>query len=308
MSEVLQRTPEQVGFSREIRKEHVHLTSEAGLIITEWGRRGDMRFVLKVAWPQHNGGFFPPGHGLADGVMITQTVRQCGLLVAHAAFGVPFSHQTLLQSLRFQINQNHSLSHNKPTMLDVEMICVATGHRGSVPTGLRLDVFILHEGQAMAWAEAAFTWVAPAVYRRLRGRQVAVHRQHPLPEPAPAPLVGRHDPADVVLSPTGEPGRWLLRTDADNRTYFDHPVDHVPGLVLIEAAQQASRALTRAAPLEPYSVSTAFSRYVEFDEPCWIEAAPVSADSRLSSAVRVTGRQGGAVAFSTVLIGPAAAD
>ncbi|MFI9270693.1 ScbA/BarX family gamma-butyrolactone biosynthesis protein [Kitasatospora sp. NPDC052896] len=309
MSEaLLQRIPDEVGYSRKIRKEHVHLTSEAGLIVTEWGHRGDMRFALKAVWPHRDGGVFPAHRGFGDPTVIAQTVRQSGLLIAHGAFGVPLSHQTLLQNLRFQIDQNHSLPYNKPTVLDVEVLCSAAGRRGVVLTGLRLDVFIVHEGQAVAWAEAEFSWVSPVVYHRLRGRHVTVRReQPPLPAPVAPRLVGRYDPADVVLAPTGEANRWLLRTDFGNKAYFDHPVDHVPGLVLVEAAHQAARALSQPVPLEPISVSAGFSQYVEFDEPCWIEAAPVPTDSRLRTAVRVTGHQGGQQAFSTVLIGPAAA-
>ncbi|WP_260845011.1 AfsA-related hotdog domain-containing protein [Streptomyces sp. SLBN-31] len=49
-------------------------------------------------------------------------------------------------------------------------------------------------------------------------------------------------PTDVVLSPLGQPHRWQLRVDTRHPVLFDHIVDHVPGMLLIEAARQAATA------------------------------------------------------------------
>ena len=59
--------------------------------------------------------------------------------------------------------------------------------------------------------------------------------------PAVPYLVGRTDPGNVVLL---DPelregtGHAVLRVPADHPSMFDHPQDHLPGMVLAEAARQ----------------------------------------------------------------------
>ncbi|MEV6618691.1 AfsA-related hotdog domain-containing protein [Streptomyces sp. NPDC051051] len=74
---------------------------------------------------------------------------------------------------------------------------------------------------------------------------------------------------------------------------FDHPVDHVPGLALLEAADQAARALLSPASLAPTAIEATYWRYVEFDQPCRIEAESLAEPG----SVRVTGVQEGEPAF-----------
>jgi hypothetical protein len=102
----------------------------------------------------------------------------------------------------------------------------------------------------------------------------------------------------VVLAPTAVPHRWQLRNDVSNVLLFDHPVDHVPGLVLWEAAQQAAHALLAPRTSLPVSVATSYLRYVEFDQPCLIEAHVLSPEGPGRFAVRVTGTQADAPAFT----------
>jgi hypothetical protein len=99
---------------------------------------------------------------------------------------------------------------------------------------------------------------------------------------------------DVVLSPVGEPDRWQLRVDTRHPVLFDHMVDHVPGMLLLEAARQAAAATLGHACL-PLAVASEFLRYVELDAPCAIEACLVAGTGEEGArTVLVTGRQGGA--------------
>ncbi|HET6856021.1 MAG TPA: AfsA-related hotdog domain-containing protein, partial [Streptomyces sp.] len=119
--------------------------------------------------------------------------------------------------------------------------------------------------------------------------------------PAPAHLVGRASASDIVLAPTDRPDRWQLRVDVSNTGLYDHPVDHVPGLVLIEAAYQAAHALTGPHAALPRTVTTAYDQYIEFGEPCWIEAAVTSTAEPGRDVIEVTGSQGGRTAFRMTL-------
>lgn len=79
---------------------------------------------------------------------------------------------------------------------------------------------------------------------------------------------------------------------------FDDPVDHVPGMLLLEAARQAAHAA--CAPSGPVLVSSmevSFNRYVEFDTPCLIDARSEPTTGP-DSTVRVDARQGYVLAFT----------
>ncbi|MFF3876196.1 AfsA-related hotdog domain-containing protein [Streptomyces sp. NPDC001978] len=120
---------------------------------------------------------------------------------------------------------------------------------------------------------------------------------------APA-LVGRTSPADVVLTPTEEPGRWLLTPDFNHPILFDHHTDHLPGMVLLEAARQAATAAVAPGILTPASASTDFYRYAELDRPCWIEVTRTSPESGTTTTIEVTGRQDGETVFTSTITGP----
>ncbi|MGW3647934.1 AfsA-related hotdog domain-containing protein [Streptomyces sp. NPDC000878] len=93
------------------------------------------------------------------------------------------------------------------------------------------------------------------------------------------------DPGNVLLAAptrTGEnrwANRWELRVDTGHPILFDHLVDHVPGMLLIEAARQAARAATGRPDALLLGLDGSFARYAELDAPCWIEARVARPDS-----------------------------
>ena len=276
---------------------YTHVRRDAFLLVTGWERAGAHEFTLDVRWPAvHLDQLYDPR-------LLAQTIRQSGLTVVHAEYQVPLTHQTMLETLDFTVSPDFRAPRGRPFALEVRVtVSKPTGSRRTARS-LRMDIHILRDGVTAARADTEFGWISPAVYQRVRGARHAVDwGVWPLPAPVPAELVGRSRAADVVLAAGDAPHRWLLRNDIGNHLLFDHPVDHVPGLALLEAADQAARALEPRTPFVTTGVSTVYSRYVEFDQPCWIEARrlPSGPDRRT---VRVTGTQGGERAFQVELSG-----
>lgn len=114
--------------------------------------------------------------------------------------------------------------------------------------------------------------------------------------------VGRLSPTDVVLSPTGEPDRWQLRMDTRHPVLFDHQVDHVPGMVLLEAARQAATAVLGGPSILPVGLDCEFHKYAELDLPCLIDALHLPKDAPdAPETVLVTGHQDDQPVFTTTL-------
>ncbi|MGV9566841.1 ScbA/BarX family gamma-butyrolactone biosynthesis protein [Streptomyces sp. NPDC003480] len=290
-------------WSGDIPIDHLHLTHRPSVHLTRWARTGPASFRFTAAWPEARGGRTPARtvHAGADPLLVTATHRQAGLLIAHSAYGVPRTEETLLHNLDLTVDPDRPLPAHGPVALDVVAHCAETGHRRGRPAGLRVESEIRHAGVPLARVVSDFSWMSRAVYRRLRGDKAdAAWGTAPPPAVDPA-SVGRATTRDVVLAPAA-PGRWRLRNETRNLLLFDHRVDHVPGLVLVEAAQQAARAL--AGPkFRPVSAANFFENYVELDEPCLIEATARPADGSGAVTVDVVGRQAAQVCFRSAVSG-----
>ncbi|MEU9121701.1 ScbA/BarX family gamma-butyrolactone biosynthesis protein [Streptomyces sp. NPDC048506] len=286
------------GTASGIPTEYAHLKHADRVFITGWNRRGSGAFSLTAQWPATRGG------RQCDPRVLTQTFRQSGLVIAHAEYGVPLSHQMLLHDLNLTVNPEFRLPANQPVTLDIDVTVAERRRSKRSVSALDMTVFIFQGGTTVARAESEFVWSSPAAYQRLRGERLGVDwGSWPLPAPVAPELVGRSSTADVVLAASGHPRRWQLRNDTGNTLLFDHPVDHVPGLALLEAAYQAAHATFAPVGFDPATITSSYARYVEFDEPCWIEAELLPRAEAGPLAVEVTGTQGGRTVFRAGLSG-----
>ncbi|MFE9369927.1 ScbA/BarX family gamma-butyrolactone biosynthesis protein [Streptomyces sp. NPDC006711] len=294
-----------------VPKEFVHRAQMADVLLTGWRRLDDTRIAVSAQLPREHRFYAPVGGTHYDPLLLAEAIRQVGALVAHAGFEVPLGQQFVMNDLTVSVLPGHLRVGDTPARLDIDVTCREVQWRGGVFTGTRYDVEIRDGAGPVAAGGAQYTCVAPKVYRRLRGERLladagtALH----LTAPVSPQSVGRMSPVDVVLSPTARAGQWLLRVDTRHPALFDHPVDHVPGMVLIEAARQAATTLLHAAEpqrpaLLPSRIASEFLRYTELDSPCLIEACPVSGGPG-EDVVVVTGSQDGAQVFRCVITVPA---
>ncbi|GLF99569.1 ScbA/BarX family gamma-butyrolactone biosynthesis protein [Streptomyces yaizuensis] len=290
-----------------VPREFVHRAAIAEVFLTGWDRIGEDRFTATAQWPRAHS-FFTPVDGCHDPLLAAETIRQVGTLLAHAAYDVPLGHQFLMWELSYDIVPGRNAVGGTPADLELDVVCADVRRRGRRLAGMRIEVTIRSAGRVIASGSGSFDCTSPAVYRRVRGERVGATGPRTLP-PALAPAaVGRFLDTDVVLSPTGDSRVWQLRAFEQHPVLFDHPVDHAPGMVLIEAARQAARAL-HPAPAEPFlptRMRSEFSRYAELDTPCWISAEEVTVAGSTERSVRVTGHQDGNLVFSCVLGSPGA--
>lgn len=289
-----------------VPREYVHRAAVAEVLLSGWETDGDDCFRVEARWPSGHSLFVREG-GCPDPLLIAESVRQVGLLLSHAAYGAPFGHQFLMHRLSYSAEPGTLTSGAVPDRLELRTRCHDITTRGPHLSSMRYEVTVLRDGQSMGEAEAAFHCLAPAVYRRLRGGR-PTSGGSPAPATAlPASAVGRSHPANVVLDTAGggRPGRWALRVDPTHPVFFDHPLDHVPGLLLVEAARQAAHLVTPARHLLPVASRSTFHRYVELDRPCWIEAEvprwPTSAEAADRIPVRITGIQEATTVFDATV-------
>ncbi|WP_331748915.1 MULTISPECIES: ScbA/BarX family gamma-butyrolactone biosynthesis protein [unclassified Streptomyces] len=285
-----------------VPKEFVHRAAVAEVILTDWKREDDTHFKVTAQWPRGHS-FFSPIDGHHDPLLAAETIRQVGSLLAHAEFGVPLGHQFLMWGLEYAVEPDQILIGDTPAALGIDVICTEVKWRGGTLAGLRYEAVIHRDGKPAVRGSASYTCTTPAVYRRLRGGRCTPEgpSQLPLTAPVSPRSVGRMSPVDVVLAPSRGTNRWQLRADTRHHVLFDHPVDHVPGMVLLEAARQAAAAALRSPTMLPIGISSEFHRYAELDTPCRIQAQHLPGTADGVNSVLVTGHQDGNLVFTSTV-------
>jgi 2-oxo-3-(phosphooxy)propyl 3-oxoalkanoate synthase len=277
----------------------LHRKGLGEVFLTDARRTADDAFEVYAQLPRaHTYYTDHPGRvECVDPLLLLECCRQAETLVAHRFLGVPLGTHFILRSW--------GLALDGPCWVA----------RGSVPEVLRFAVRLTDERRlagslrsarlvmeiARIEPEAAevgtlsmdVSYAEPAVYQVLRGTGGLPAR--PLTSddlrtrPAPAPVdpvwVGRSRLENVLLSGIEADANGLrghLRLPFTNTSMFDHAQDHVPAMVLTDAARQ----LALFGLAEMHGVSTPhtvlvrlqarFDQYVELDQPAQLRLITVS--------------------------------
>ncbi|BAJ30243.1 MULTISPECIES: ScbA/BarX family gamma-butyrolactone biosynthesis protein [Kitasatospora] len=290
------------GLTTIVPRQYVHRASVSEVLLTDWRAAPEPdAFVVRAQWPRGHALFAQSG-GYQDPLLLMESVRQAGMLLAHAEYGVQLGTRFLLQSIRFSAAAELLVATPAPTEVELRVVAHGITRRGFRVTGMRFEMTVLVDGVPLATAGAAVAFTTPAVYARLRGDLPTWIPRPAGPAVDPA-TVGRRQPENVVLGahPEGGPGRWRLRVDCEHPIFFDHPVDHVPGMLLIEGARQAAHAVTGRPDGLVVDLDSSFHSYAELDEFCGIEAERTGVDLAGDAHVHVRGVQDGRTVFTTRL-------
>ncbi|PAZ11333.1 hypothetical protein CLM62_35700 [Streptomyces sp. SA15] len=247
-------------------------------LLTGWRPLTENCQVVTARWPKDHR-FYVEGDRY-NPLIATESLRQALALLTHTVHDIPLSHRLGWEHIRSTVVP--TALHVGPEPAEIELVIT---HREMKRRRLGTVHLVSHveatrAGAALGTATLRYSTHPPAIYDRLRGpyanAEDAFAQATPLTAPVPASLVGRSRERDVVLSPTTEPRCWQLRVDTSHGVLFDHPHDHVPGMVLLEAACQAAQAVAAPRPVVPVEFDTTFSRYVELDQPCRVTARSVT--------------------------------
>lgn len=259
-------------FQQTVPRHLVHRAAVSEVFITDLSIAGEDTFHLGAQWPRSHG-FFGPKAGYHDPMLLTETIRQATLVIAHQAYGVPQDSKFVLQEIWYDIDEPGLRLDGRPA--DIVLIAVAyeVRRRGKSVAGMRLEFACYRDLRRVGGGGINWRCVTPTSYARLRGRRAGVRPAAlPLPPPVDPCLAGRDNPADVVLAATGQHNMWTLRVDTGHPVMFDHPVDHVPGMTSMEGMRQAALCLTGAGAGVPIRGRFSFDRYLELDLPCLVVA------------------------------------
>jgi hypothetical protein len=141
---------------------------------------------------------------------------------------------------------------------------VRRGASGGTVTGVRLEVVYRAGGRSFARAGGGARFLGADAYAALRDGKFVGR----LP---PTTSEGRPDPATLALSHQRDllvvrrAGALTVEpADPHHPFFFDHATDHVPGMVLLEAARQAAADNSGGALLRPTAGRLVAKKFTEF--------------------------------------------
>ncbi|MEU8924789.1 ScbA/BarX family gamma-butyrolactone biosynthesis protein [Kitasatospora sp. NPDC048545] len=268
-----------LSFRHRLPAAAVHKAAPGEVLLTDAARTGDDRFRVAARWDRHRF-LHHGGTGLpTDPLLVVETVRQALIHLSHRFHGVPQGHPFVLDTLDLRLTRAGSTHRPAgPQHAVLDAVCTrttTTPHR----TGLALDAVVSVDGVTAGRAGIHWEVRDPEFYALVRDR---ARRKAAAPSGPPAGESRRLAPREagyadgrhvlLARTPGSAPGAFLLDPDPGHPVLFDHPSDHVPGMVLLEAFRQAARAI--GAPPDPTRVRAAFTAFGEPDAPVRVAARP----------------------------------
>lgn len=262
-------------FLQPVSRQLVHRAAVAEVFITDALQVSKGRFLVGAQWPRDHALYYPDAQGMSDPLLLTETVRQALVYLAHEYCGIPLGHRFVGSDTHFEITDHEALVVGDTPLhvtLDVQWSWVA--NRPPRRFGMQVDAVVSVAGRECARAGLSVYAVDERLYRRLRwrgtegqGRDETARVGHSAATRLPAADVGRLRAKDSVLGRT-EAGEWRLLVDLHHAVLFDHPGDHIPLMVTLEGARQLGHRLVHRRHDAP---AGAVLRAVQMDCPAFAD-------------------------------------
>lgn len=293
---------DRLSFSATVARHLVHRRAVSEVLLTDWRRTGADAFVCAAQWSRSHS-FYRVRNGRHDPLLLAETIRQVGLLLCHEAYQVPSEHRFLMDRMAYDADLDGLWAGAAPAEIVVVVRAQELRRRTRSASALRLDVEFLRDDAPFGWGAGWVHCIGPLMYQRIRSPQCpqATARQQQ-PPPVPPAEIGLHEADDVVLGQCWQPGEWPLRILTEHPVLFDHPLDHVPGMLGLEGMRQASRAVLGWPDAQPTTCDITFSRFIELDEPSCVRATVQQRSAASARVLMVLAQTGHTAAQGTVTI------
>lgn len=260
MSEASQCTPTvQVHSDQGVLRSFVHKRSHDNVLLTGISQYTIDRFICTGRLPIDHRFFNSPGRMPSRDILFyTEVGRQASIALSHAFLDVPTDDVFIFEGSHATITEpawRAGQGALDPVVMDITIREIRRRKNNAV-SRVVADHRMSLAGELVFFGTGAWTVQAAALFRRLRGASAI--------GPAIAPLwFTRRPSTDVITEPTRINGSFAasLIVDETHPYFFDHPCDHVPGMLLLEGCAQ----LAVSAFAQTTSVSAARSRVSDYE-------------------------------------------
>lgn len=239
----------------------VHRRAAAEVFLTGAHQRSRHEWVFDVQISRGHV-LVPLGATEVPLTLCIEALRQMGLYMAHSGYEIPLDWAFTLQKTTFAWCPGARVSFPEfaPLELTTHLVVTSETLRKGVVSGLAASLEFYSQGEKVAVGTGELRCISPVHYRALRRGA-----------PAPYDVERRYDPAPVrELRQTPDGLEGVVGYNHANPFFFDHPVDHVPGMLLLHSM---THLFDVALPhLSPRSVEITCDSFPEFDPPVSLRA------------------------------------
>jgi len=282
-----------LSFSTAMPRELVHRRAISEVFITDMADAGADRVLVGAQWPRWHVFYGAPPPGV-DSALMAETLRQAVIAFAHRR-GVPLTHHFLMPHMGLSV-ASAKLDAGSPAEIVLELDLLRAAGPSVNPTGLLMAARFLSAGKEIGRGEASARILGAATYERFRSRR-PIESDAGGNVPLDPREVGHESLRNVVLAAGAHPLSWALHVDQAHPIFFDHPLDHVPGMLLVEAARQALRAASGIPHADFASFNATFHSLVELAHAVAVSAS-LEGNGTDPGSARVEITRGGSVLMS----------
>lgn len=241
----------------------VHRAAQSEVYLVNSQALTSTDFVMEAQWPRRHY-LFDMESGQVDLLLAAETLRQATILVAHRYFDVPMTASFLMRGLSIEATGTELPQGFSPFEIQVAL-CVSDVRQGSRGlTALQTKLSFYYQDALIAKGSGDLQILEARLYRRMRPSARSSHELPALPAshelPRGVSLLRRED----------QPFTWNVGLDHRHPVFFDHPLDHVPGMAIIEAVAQVAADLL-GSTVSLRSFSGVFEAFLELGEPVTIQ-------------------------------------
>ncbi|RMI41130.1 AfsA-related hotdog domain-containing protein [Streptomyces triticirhizae] len=273
-----------LSYDATVPRNLVHRTSVAEVFVTDSAETAPHTYAVAAQLPR--GHLIGENAPIYDYTLLIEVVRQAGVLAAHRYLGVELGTVFIFRHLHLStVDVERLRIGTDPAQVLVRMKVEPRRNKAGRLQGFTFTGDVSLDGGVVLLGEGTLLVLSPQAYQKLRAKRRTAGPDARLPRftPAAPTTVGRREPRNIFITEPVFTGRseasCVLVTDPSHPHMFDHPLDHVPGHLQMEAARQlAIASVSRlhglsAETLTIGGITTDFNDYAELDHVTELRAS-----------------------------------
>jgi A-factor biosynthesis hotdog domain len=240
-------------FDRTVSRDLVHRRAVAEVLITDTVQVGEDEFLLGAQLPRAHSLWSDRRSSYHDPLITIEICRQACLALPHRYYGVPQDWHFVSRRIDLRAASLDAYRDNETSPPEVILRARYANkrERHGVLTGMTIESDLTIDGAPAGTVDGDLIFFPPTDYQEMRSRQradrpLARARPRIIALPVDPARVGRVVERNVVIEDRSaaegatDECRYRVMVDQSNPFFFDHPQDHIPGPLILEAYRQAA--------------------------------------------------------------------
>lgn len=239
-------------FGHTVSKELVHRAAVSEVFLTDINNIEEDKFYTGAHLPRTHSYYNDvPSKTHYENIVLLEVCRQSSIIIAHNYYNAPLNAKFIFNEAKFHIEDNKALLIKaSPSSVLTEIDVISKDLRNNKLNGLTFEMRVYVDCKLAATKLMDITWLDLPVWNKIRNKALQfaesfseIKFSRSANQLESRDVVGRDNTENIVLhSIENKNGKYVagIHINKAHPAIFDHPLDHVPGMLLIEAFRQMS--------------------------------------------------------------------